>query len=137
MPIFQLSFSLIVVSNLVASSAAMVRVACWRTVSEGLFVSCLIFPAAGERVGQSFQAVSVEKQPCIDGFVVDWYVPGSVSGHGGWYLIFTASAAAHTWFHVKTCFHSVAVASHMPCDENSYCNLCEHTFTLARTSHVL
>jgi len=72
-----------------------------------------------------------------DGFVVDCHVSGRVSGCCEWHLSFTASAAAHTWFHVKTCFRSVAVASHMPCDENVYCNLCEHTFTPVRTSHML
>jgi hypothetical protein len=51
-----------------------------------LFVSCLTFPAAGEQVGQSFRAVSVEEEPCSDGFVVDYDVSGRVSGCCGWYL---------------------------------------------------
>ena len=89
-------------------------------MSAGLFVSCLIFPAAGEQVGQSFRAVSVEKEPCSDGSVVDYDLSGRVSGCCGWYLSFTTSAATHTGYDLKMCVLFPAVASRMPGDDNPY-----------------
>jgi hypothetical protein len=135
--ISQLSFSLIIVSNLVASSAAM-SWCCLLAHGERKLVRVVsIFPEAGERVRRSIRAVSVEKESFRDGFVVDWYVPGRVSGCCGWYLSFTASAATYTRFHVKMCALSLAVASYMPYDDNSHHHFCEYTFTLVRTSHML
>ena len=45
------------------------------------------FPACNHVLGEGVLS---------DGFVVDWYVPGSVFGCCGRHLIFTASAATHT-----------------------------------------
>jgi hypothetical protein len=72
----------------------------------------------------------MEEEFSSDGFVVDCHVSGRVSGCCGQHLSFTASAATHTRYHVKTRFRSVAVVSHMPCDDNPYSHFCEHKFTL-------
>ena len=79
----------------------------------------------------------MEKEACSDGFVVDYDVSGRVSGCCGWYLSFTTSAATHTGYDLKMCVLFPAVASRMPGDDNPYCHLYEHTFTLVRSSHML
>ena len=136
-PISQLSFSSIIVSNLAASSAAM-SWCCLLAHGERKPVRVVsIFPEAGERVRRSIRAVSVEKESFRDGFVVDWYVPGRVSGCCGWYLSFTANASTYTRFLMKMCFRSLVVTPYLPCDDNSCCHFCRQPFTLVRTSHML